>query len=116
MTSDMQSLARIELVFDRDCPNVERARENIAVALREMGAPESWTEWDRESPQTPAALRHYGSPSVLVNGEDVGCDEAASPEADANSCRVYFDASGKCVCGAPSPRLILEAILAVIDL
>ena len=65
------------------------------------------------SDTTPSVLRHFGSPTVLVDGHDVGCDETAAPRADANSCRVYFDQQGKCVCGAPSARLILDTIHAV---
>ena len=39
-----------------------------------------------------------GSPSVLVNGEDVGCAGGSMAQADANSCRIYRDDCG-CVCG-----------------
>lgn len=99
----------VELVYDRDCPNVERARSMIRAALREVGAEPVWTEWDRESIDTPNDLRQFGSPTVLVNGRDVGCDENEMAQADANSCRVYLDANG-CVCGAPSSRLIVVAI------
>lgn len=100
---------RIELVYDRDCPNVDRARGAIREALGTLGVPPVWHEWDRQAEQTPEALRHFGSPTVLVNGRDIGCDENGEPEPDANSCRVYVDETG-CLCGAPSARLILAAI------
>ena len=99
----------VELVYDRDCPNVDRARAMIRAALREVGADPVWREWDRESADTPNDLRQFGSPTVLVNGRDVGCDENEMAQADANACRVYLDTNG-CVCGAPSSRLIVEAI------
>jgi hypothetical protein len=70
-----------------------------------------WQEWERGAEATPAALRGLGSPSVLVNGRDVGCDEDISADADANSCRIYADESG-CLCGAPSAELIAEALKA----
>ena len=101
----------IELVYDRDCPNVERARAMIRAALDEVGADPQWIEWDRESSDTPPNRRQYGSPTVLVNGQDVGCDENDAPQADANACRVYIDNTG-CLCGAPSARLIASAISA----
>ena len=101
----------VELVYDRDCPNVDRARAMIRAALDEVGADPQWLEWDRASSETPPDRRHYGSPTVLVNGHDVGCDENDSAQADANACRVYLDSAG-CLCGAPSARLIVSAIAA----
>jgi hypothetical protein len=100
---------RVELVYDRDCPNVDRARSMIRAALIELGAEVSWTEWDREDAATPRELRRYGSPTVLVYGHDVGCDENEDAQSDANSCRVYMDECG-CICGAPSSQLIVDAI------
>ena len=100
---------RIELVYDRGCPNVERARTMIRAALAEVGAEMEWTEWDREDQATPAELRNYGSPTVLVNGGDVGCDENDAAQSDAISCRVYMDDCG-CLCGAPPAKLIARAI------
>jgi hypothetical protein len=105
----MSSLPRIELVYDVDCPNVERARSAIRAALHAIGAPEHWKEWERGASHTPAALRHFGSPSVLVDGRDVGCDEGAALTAQASACRVYLDERG-CLCGAPSAQLILRAL------
>jgi hypothetical protein len=103
------SALRVELVYDRDCPNVGRARAMIRAALKEVGANAVWAEWDREDAATPSELRSYGSPSVLVNGKDVGCDENEAVRSAANSCRVYLDDCG-CVCGAPSAGLIVRAI------
>ena len=105
MTSD----PRIDLVYDRDCPNVARARAMIRAALQEVGVELFWWEWDRDNAATPVALRGYGSPTVLVNGRDVDCEKNDSVEADGNSCRVYFDECG-CICGAPSATLITSAI------
>lgn len=105
----MGNAPTIDLIFDRSCPNVERTRSMIAAALGKVGVPAVWTEWDREAESTPAQLRSYGSPTVLVNGQDVGCDENDAAKADANACRVYLDDSG-CLWGAPSADLIANAI------
>ncbi len=104
----MKDLLPIELVIDSGCPNVERARAAIREALKTLGFPEKWQEWDRDSEETPRQLRMLGSPSVLVNGLTVGCTEGETAHADANSCRIYFDESG-CVCGAPSAGMIVGA-------
>ena len=100
----------VELVYDRDCPNVDRDRTMIGAALFAVGAAREWTEWDRDDAATPATLQEFGSPTVLVNGRDVGCDENEEARSDANSCRVYVDECG-CICGAPSVELITRAIL-----
>lgn len=102
---------RIELVYDPDCPNVERARQAIREALSVVGAPLAWREYRREDVETPMELRALGSPSVLVNGVDVGCKDGSDARPDANSCRVYIDDCG-CLCGAPSRDLIVHAIAA----
>lgn len=99
----------VELVYDVDCPNVELARAMIRAALRELGADPVWTEWDRESLETPVDRRDFASPTVLVNGQDIGCDENGEVMTDANACRVYVDASGS-LCGAPSSESIVDAI------
>lgn len=103
------SALRVELVYDRDCPNVEQARAMIRAAFTAVGTDTVWAEWDRADSATPGALRSYGSPSVLVNGQDVGCDANEPPRSDANSCRVYVDDCGR-LCGAPSAELIANAI------
>ena len=107
--SQMTRNLRIELVYARDCPNVNRARAMISAALGAVGAQRHWTEWDRDNPATPVQLRVYGSPTVLVNGQDVGCDENEDAQSDANACRVYVDECG-CLCGAPSAGVIARAI------
>jgi mercuric ion transport protein len=104
-----RAMLRVELVYDRDCPNVDRARAMIAAALGAVGAAREWIEWDRDDAATPLERRAYGSPTVLVNGRDVGCDETEAPHADAKACRVYMDECG-CLCGAPSSDLIIRAI------
>ena len=105
----MRKPPTIELVYDRDCPNVERARAMIRAALIEIGTDPTWTEWDREADNTPVNRRVFASPTVLVNGQDVGCDENETLMSDANGCRVYLDETG-CLCGAPSSVLIVQAI------
>ncbi len=96
----------IELIIDRDCPNVDGARAELRRALAELELPLEWQEWDRESPDAPAHARKYGSPTVLVDGRDVAGDNT---EADANCCRVYVQADGR-FRGAPSADMIRAAL------
>lgn len=83
--------SRVELVYDRDCPNASAARATLLRAFAAVGAPPSWTEWDRRAPESPPYARAYGSPTILVDGEDVA---GAAPAAGADSCRVYVGVEG----------------------
>lgn len=109
MMEQMTTVIQIDLVYDRDCPNVDRARAAIRTALHESGADVDCAEWDRDSGATPPELRHFGSPTVLVNGKDVSIDGDDDSRSDANSCRIYRDESDG-FCGAPSAELIARAI------
>lgn len=100
---------RIELVYEPTCPNVEQARDAIRKALAVLGAPVTWREWVRDDSATPPALRELASPSVLVNGQDVGSGGGSIAAADANACRIYADERG-CIDGAPSVELILRTV------
>ncbi len=97
----------IELIIDRDCPNVDGERAELRRSLAELELPWEWQEWDRESPDAPAHARNYGSPTVLVDGRDVAGDNT---EADANCCRVYVQADGR-FRGAPSADMIRAALI-----
>ena len=86
----------IELVYFEGCPNAQQARENLRSALESVGEPPRWDEWDLASETTPERYRRHGSPTVLVDGEDVTGDGA---EAGAMACRAG---------GAPSIAAIAE--------
>jgi len=96
---------RIELVYEPTCPNVEQARDAIRKALAALGAPVARREWVRDDPATPPALRELASPTVVVNGQDVG---GGGGSIAANACRIYADDCG-CI-GAPSVELILRTV------
>lgn len=89
---------RIDLVYFEGCPNAERARENLRTALREAGRQSHWAEWDLSSEATPEQYRRHGSPTVLVDGEDV---TGGGPDAVAMACRAD---------GAPSAAAILDRL------
>ncbi len=101
----------IELVFDPGCPNVDLAREILTQVCRDAGVPAVWTEWNSEDPECPAHAINRGSPTVLVNGEDVapGPHPWAAREPDAGPrCRVYRD--GDSIVRAPPKSRVQEAV------
>ena len=107
---------QIELVYDPGCPNVGRARDVLTAACREVHVPAVWTEWNSEDPTCPAHARNLGSPSILVNGEDVapGPHPWAQREPGAGPrCRVYRD--GDAIVRAPPQSRIVRAIGAALQ-
>lgn len=102
---------QIELVYDPGCPNVGRARDVLTMACREAGIPAVWTEWNTEDPGCPARARNLGSPSILVNREDVAPGPhpwAPREPGDGPRCRVYRD--GDAIVPAPPLEQVLNAI------
>jgi len=99
-------MTRVELIYDRDCPNVQRARRALLEGFNLAGLQPSWTEWDRMSPDSPAYARTYGSPTILVDGRDVG---GAAPGDGGSSCRLYRNGSGAFK-GAPSVNQVAQAL------
>jgi len=99
-------MPKVELIYDADCPNVEEARRQLRAALDQAGEPAEWTEWDRNGRESPAYVRQYGSPTILVGGRDVAGE---TPSDEANCCRLYRDKSGE-LHGAPSLEAIVSAL------
>jgi hypothetical protein len=90
----------VELVYDPDCPNVDLARAELVRALAEVGLEPSWRERRRGDADFPPELERFGSPAVLVDGEDV---TGAAP-ATSSCCRVYDGAR------APPAETIARAL------
>jgi len=89
---------RVELVYFEGCPNALKARDNIKSALEVAGRDVEWSEWDLEAESTPDRYRQHGSPTVLIDGQDVTGDGHG---AIAMACRSD---------GAPSVPLIVEKL------
>lgn len=102
---------QIELVYDPGCPNVDQARDVLTTACRDAAIPAVWTEWSSDDPACPEHVSNLGSPSVLVNGEDVAPGPhpwvPRDPEAGPR-CRVYRD--GDAIVAAPPLPRVADAI------
>ena len=97
----------VELIYDIDCPNVPAAKVHLQEALAQTGLSLQWKEWDREAVDSPAYAKGYGSPTILINGQDVA---GLDPSADANCCRVYENPNGG-MGGVPAVETIVAALL-----
>ncbi len=98
-------MPKIEFIYEHRCPNVEDARAQLRLALELTGLPAHWQEWEHNEPHCPAYARRYGSPTVLVDGEDI----AGEPASDAPSCRIYTNTRGRNR-GVPDATLIRTAL------
>ena len=96
----------VELVYDRDCPNVGRARAHLLAAFARAQMAPRWHEHPLHDASTPDHARGFGSPTILVDGCDV-VDEVPGPNA---SCRIYRDDTGA-VTGSPPLERIVDALL-----
>ena len=99
-------MAKVELIYNVGCPNVESARNLLLQALAAAGLSPRWEEWDEQDPESPAHARGYRSPTILVDGRDV----AGPAEGNrSDSCRVYVDIQGE-TSGVPSIEAVQSAL------
>lgn len=82
---------KIELIYDRECPNVEDTRRELRMALSMLGIDEHWREWVRGAPGSPGYALSFGSPTILIDGDDVA---GTPPSEGADCCRLYDDEEG----------------------
>jgi mercuric ion transport protein len=99
---------KVEFIYDQNCPNVAEARAQVLRAFTETGISPRWVEWSRNSVEAPAYARGFGSPTLLVNGNDVAGQISVHGNA---CCRLYADPSGA-LRGAPSVEQIVTALQA----
>lgn len=104
----MQTQVIIDFIFDADCPNVSKSRENLIEVITRVGIAVELREWDRAAADTPVALRSFGSPTILVDGYDL---LGITTEAAASCCRLYSTTAGASA-GVPTVSLIEAAMRA----
>lgn len=91
---------KIQLLHFEGCPNVDAAREAIRAALAAEKIDVPVEEIDVERADAPEWARGWGSPTILVDGQDVTGQERSS---GSSCCRLYAD-------GAPSIESIRARI------
>lgn len=98
-------MPNVELIYDRDCPNVPETRRRLLQAFSVAGQTPRWTEWARGDAASPAYAERHASPTVMVDGVDACPGTGPSGAA----CRLYADAEGR-LGGAPSVHSLAEAL------
>ena len=97
----------VELIYDSDCPNVAAARSVLIKAFTRTGISARWKEWERSSPEIPPHVQGYGSPTILVNGEDLAPLPALP---GTRACRLYIATDGV-LQSTPPLELVCSALL-----
>ena len=97
---------KIQLLAFPGCPNAKAAREALASALAASRIDERIEEVDTTSADTPESLRSWGSPTILIDGRDVGGLEAPTGA----GCRLYRDEEG-IIRGTPDESLVRSALI-----
>lgn len=97
----------VELIYDADCPNVPAMRSLLIKAFASTGVSARWREWERSAPGSPSYVQSYGSPTILVDGEDIAGTGTVS---GTGACRVYADTNGG-LSRTPSLETICAALL-----
>jgi glutaredoxin len=92
---------KIHLLHFQGCPNVDAARAALRDALAAEKLDVAIEEVDVEDEAAPVWARGWGSPTILIDGQDV----AGQQPSGSSCCRLYQD-------GAPSVEVIRARIAA----
>ena len=111
---------KTQLLWFPGCPSAEDARQVVRRALAAEKMPVLIEEIDTSSATTPSHLKAWGSPTVLINGHDVGGREVGDFNAGHAAgtlagpcCRVYGETkNGQRLRGVPSEAQVRQAIRA----
>lgn len=93
----------ITFLFYEECPSHDKALERLRQVLAEEGIPDDIDIIKVETEQQAEQLHFIGSPTILVNGEDI-----VPPPSNtyyALTCRAYMLEDGR-VSPLPSPEMI----------
>jgi mercuric ion transport protein len=97
---------KIELVYEKTCPNIDAAREQLRSAFAQVGLEPSWDEWEVSDASAPDRVRIHGSPTILIDGRDVS---GLAPGDCNTNCRIYPDKKGV-LRTVPSVERIVKAL------
>ena len=98
--SQHEPVLRIQFLSFDDCPLAAAARSTLERAMAEFGL-KDYESVDVLHPDTPEEMKSWGSPTILINGEDVDEHQMG----DGVGCRVYDSEDG-----VPTQQSIMNAI------
>jgi mercuric ion transport protein len=96
---------RIQLITFPECPHTPAARAALRRVLASTGVTYAIEEVNTSALGEHDPLRNWGSPTVLLNGEDVGGQRVPTGP----NCRLYRNDEGN-LQGVPPESLITAAV------
>ena len=96
---------KIQFLSFPGCPNADAARHALLRVLEAHSFPPHFEEIDLTAESTQYELRAWGSPTILIDGVDVGGERQPAGV----SCRLY-ESAPSFLRGVPSEDLIRKAI------
>jgi hypothetical protein len=96
----------ITFLYYEDCPSHDKALERLQQVLAEERITAEITIVKVETEEQAQQLRFVGSPTILVNGEDIVPPDHSSYYL---SCRVYVLENGR-ISPLPSPEMIRRSL------
>ncbi len=96
---------RIELIWEKECLNVEAAQDVIRTALAKFNESGPWKDWEIGVDEIPAHAQGFGSPTILVDRQDVAGHQGGCSD---SCCRVYLNADG--MSGVPSVEDVVNRL------
>jgi hypothetical protein len=96
---------QIDLLYFDGCPSWQAGRDNLKAALEAEGVSAEVRMVRVENDDEAARLQFLGSPSFLVNGQDLWPEERICYNL---SCRVYATPQG--MKGAPTVEMLRERL------
>jgi len=100
MSAPAPTRPRIQLLVFGGCPLDDAARDSLSKALTALRFSD-FEEIDILDPASPEELRAWGSPTILVDGRDVG----GAAKGNGACCRLYSGSDR-----VPSPSIIVASI------
>ncbi len=98
-------MTSVEFVYEETCPFIGATRSRLIAAFQKAEMRPHWIEWSVNDPDAPAYVRAYGSPTILIDGQDI----ANVPTGEAgNCCRIYSNESK--MQGVPPLEMIFDAL------
>lgn len=93
---------KLQFQYFESCPNHEKLHKNLIEAVKGLEDKIELEEILIEDDETAKKVKFRGSPTLLINGEDL--ENLPAPENPVLACRFYPE-------GIPSPEIIREKIL-----
>jgi hypothetical protein len=79
----------VKILYFGGCPNWEKAAARARIVLADLGRTDVAIQAEDVAQLTPLPRQWAGSPTVLVDGQDLFDADGAAPVPGCDACRIY---------------------------